>query len=311
MKLYLAPMEGVVDFTMREMMTSLGGIDLCVTEFIRITNQLLPDFVFYRYCPELKTNSKTKYGTPVFVQLLGGDPSGLAENAAKAYSLGAIGIDLNFGCPAKLVNRHDGGASLLKYPDRIFKIVEAVRASLPKEIPVTAKIRLGFDDPNACIENSLAIQSAGANRLTVHCRTKTDMYKPPAFWEWIPKIKEALRTNGSAISIVANGDIWNEKDLLECQRVTGCEDFMIGRGALRDPYLFAKIRVTNSQDLPSIEKLLLSFFDANSKDVSPYYAQAKTKQMLRNFSLGNADFLPLFDQVKVITNPSLFRENLI
>jgi len=304
MKLYLAPMEGVVDFSMREMMTSIGGIDLCVTEFIRVTNQLLPDTVFHRYCPELKTNSKTKYGTTVIVQLLGGDPVALSENAHKACELGAAGIDLNFGCPAKLVNRHDGGASLLKSPDRIFKIIESVRAATPKTIPVTAKIRLGFDEPTICLQNSVAVESGGADRLTVHCRTKMDMYKPPAYWEWIPKIKEKIK-----IPVVANGDIWNEVDLQNCQKQTGCDDFMIGRGALRDPYIFQKIKNPIQKNM-TLEKLLLTFFDLNSQDVSPFYAQAKTKQMAKNLSLGKAQLVPLFDQLKVINNPTLFRETL-
>jgi len=308
MKLYLAPMEGVVDFSMREMLTSLGGIDQCVTEFIRVTDRLLPDTVFERHFPELKTRSKTKSGTPVYAQLLGGDPSALSENAARLAELGALGIDLNFGCPAKLVNRHDGGAVLLKSPDRIFKIVSSVRQALPKHTPVTAKIRLGFDDPNTCLETSIAIQSAGAERLTVHCRTKMDMYKPPAYWEWIPKIQDALKTKDQTIPIVVNGDIWNEADLKRCQSITGCNEFMIGRGALRDPFIFARIK--NPYTEGTARELILPFFDLSSTNVSPYYAQAKTKQLLKNFSLGNAEFSPLFESTKIHTNPQKFRESL-
>src|SRR5690606_8342958 len=127
-KLHLAPMEGVVDWVMRDFLTQIGGIDHCVTEFIRIIDQVYPDHVFYKYCPELKTDSKTLAGTPVFVQLLGGQPMPLAENAVKAVSLGAAGIDLNFGCPAKTVNRHDGGATLLQFPNRIYDIIKTVRS---------------------------------------------------------------------------------------------------------------------------------------------------------------------------------------
>src|SRR4051812_22104705 len=119
MKLYLAPMEGVVDWVMRDFLTEIGGIDHCVTEFIRVVNAVYPDHVFYRYCPELKTNSKTRSGVPVFVQLLGGQAEPMALNAKKAVELGALGIDINFGCPAKTVNKNDGGATLLKSCDRI------------------------------------------------------------------------------------------------------------------------------------------------------------------------------------------------
>ncbi len=119
-KLFLAPMEGVTDFVMRDLLTRLGGIDQCVTEFLRVTDTLYPEKVFFENCPELKMGSRTRAGTSVFVQLLGGKADPLAQNALRAVELGALGIDLNFGCPAKTVNRHDGGASLLKSSNRIF-----------------------------------------------------------------------------------------------------------------------------------------------------------------------------------------------
>ncbi|MCB0363705.1 MAG: tRNA-dihydrouridine synthase, partial [Bdellovibrionales bacterium] len=122
MSIALAPMEGVIDSVMRDLLTSIGGIDQCTTEFIRVTDRELPDHVFYRYCPELKSGGKTPGGIPVFLQLLGSRPEEMAINAQKAVALGAIGIDLNFGCPAKTVNRHDGGASLLKDPQRLFDV---------------------------------------------------------------------------------------------------------------------------------------------------------------------------------------------
>ena len=100
MQLILAPMQGVVDHSMREMLTRIGGFDRCVTEFVRVTNSRFPEKVFFRYCPELKQAGKTLAGTPVYIQFLGGDPKWLAENAAKAARLGALGVDLNFGCPA-------------------------------------------------------------------------------------------------------------------------------------------------------------------------------------------------------------------
>ena len=98
-KIVLAPMEGVVDSIMRDILTRIGGIDLCVTEFIRVTDQLIPDHVFYKYAPELLSSSKTPAGTPLLVQLLGSNCEVLAANAARAIHLGASGIDLNFGCP--------------------------------------------------------------------------------------------------------------------------------------------------------------------------------------------------------------------
>ena len=98
----LAPMEGVVDYLLRELLTEAGGIDLCITEFIRITDTRLPTQTFHRICPELKHDCRTRSGTPVHIQFLGNNPEMLAYNAAKAARLGALGIDLNFGCPASI-----------------------------------------------------------------------------------------------------------------------------------------------------------------------------------------------------------------
>lgn len=306
MKLFLAPMEGVVDGITRELLTEIGGIDQCVTEFIRVTNQLLPDKVFFRDAPELKTGSKTRSGTPVFVQLLGGDPGCLAENAAFAAELGACGIDLNFGCPAKTVNRHDGGATLLLYPERIHRIVEAVRRAVPAGLPVTAKIRLGFSDPATCLENARAAQDGGSQWLTVHCRTKLDMYRPPAYWEWIPRIKESLR-----IPVVANGDIWTVSDFENCRRITGCDQFMVGRGVFKDPFLFRRLqRLTAPQDWESAHAVLCDFFERNWQQVSPRFAQARTKQWLRGLAEGSAEGRSLFEELKVVTDPARFRERL-
>jgi len=166
-KILLAPMEGVVDPVLRDLITALGGVDYCVTEFIRVTTNLYPERVFLKYAPELKTGSRTLAGTPVFVQLLGGDPSPVAENAAKVAEMGAYGIDLNFGCPAKTVNRHDGGASLLKNPERVFQMTSAVRRAVPPSVPVTVKVRLGFSHKNDVIEIAQAAESGGGQWLTV------------------------------------------------------------------------------------------------------------------------------------------------
>ena len=109
MTILLAPMEGLLDASLRDVLTRLGGIDRCVSEFIRITDRLLPERVFRRLMPELANASRTPSGVPVRAQLLGSDPACLADNAALLATLGPEGIDLNFGCPAKTVNRHRGG----------------------------------------------------------------------------------------------------------------------------------------------------------------------------------------------------------
>ncbi|MGL5297401.1 MAG: tRNA-dihydrouridine synthase, partial [Plesiomonas sp.] len=120
-RVVLAPMEGVLDPQLRDLLTRHNDYDLCVTEFVRVVDSLLPEHVYYRLCPELHQGGFTSSGTPVRVQLLGQSPQWLAENAARAVALGSQGVDLNCGCPSKKVNGSDGGASLLKDPDLIYR----------------------------------------------------------------------------------------------------------------------------------------------------------------------------------------------
>ena len=242
MKIYLAPMEGLIDHHMRHILTRIGGYQHCVTEFLRVTDSLLPGHLFHRICPELEQQCQTDSGTPVTIQLLGGIAEVMAENAQLAVELGATSVDINFGCPSKFVNRKAGGAVLLKEPERIFKIVDAVRKTVPIEIPVSAKIRLGYESTELALENARAVETANASFITVHARTKVDGYKYPARWEWLGKINDAL-----SIPMVANGDINSVDDFLRCREISGCQDFMLGRGAVAQPDLARQINATQSQ----------------------------------------------------------------
>ncbi|MFT2090590.1 tRNA dihydrouridine(16) synthase DusC [Paraglaciecola sp. 2405UD69-4] len=255
MQITLAPMEGVVDHLMRDMLTQVGGFDLCVTEFVRVVELLLPKKVFYRLSPELKHGGFTPSGVPVKVQLLGQHPQWLAENAVRAVELGSHGVDLNFGCPAKTVNKSKGGAVLLKEPETLYQIVSAVRNAVPAEHVVSAKMRLGFEDSSLAIENAQAIASAGADSLVVHARTKVDGYKPPAYWDWIAKIKQQVD-----IPLIANGEIWNGQDAVACQQQSDCENIMLGRGALAMPNL-AQVIKNKHQEMPweQVRNLLIQY----------------------------------------------------
>jgi tRNA-dihydrouridine synthase C len=236
-RLFLAPMEGLADYVLRDVLTHAGAFDGCVSEFIRITGSMLPTRVYEREAPEILQASVTASGTPMVIQLLGSDPDWMARNAAHAATLSPYGIDLNFGCPAKVVNQHGGGAMLLANPELLNRIVSAVRAAVPAEIAVTAKMRLGVSDTSRAIECAQALADGGAATLVVHARTRDDRYRPPAHWEWIARIDDALE-----VPVIANGEVWTVADWERCRSVSGCADVMIGRGAVSDPFLAQRIR---------------------------------------------------------------------
>jgi tRNA-dihydrouridine synthase C len=225
-------MEGLLDFVLRDILTRSGGIDRCVSEFIRVTNTLLPARAFERIVPELHNGGRTFAGVPVRPQLLGSDPACLAENAAVLAGLGPFGVDLNFGCPAKVVNRHGGGAALLEDPELLWRIMGAVRRAVPPHMPVSAKMRLGLYDDKGAEECALALEAGGATELAVHARTKADAYRPPAYWERIADICAVVK-----IPVIANGEIWNVQDAQRCRSLSGCHSLMLGRGMVTDPGL--------------------------------------------------------------------------
>ena len=241
MAIVLAPMEGLLDFVLRDILTRVGGVDRCVSEFIRVTNTLLPERAFLRVVPELHDGGRTPAGVPVRPQLLGSDPACLADNAARVAGMGADGVDLNFGCPAKVVNRHGGGAALLQDPELLFKIVQAVRKAVPPHQIVSAKMRLGFLDDSRAEECALALEAGGAGEIVVHARTRADAYRPPAYWNRIADIAAVVRT-----PLVANGEIWSVQDALRCRTQSGCHQLMLGRGMVSFPGLAHAIRQSGS-----------------------------------------------------------------
>jgi tRNA-dihydrouridine synthase C len=230
-------MDGVTDFLHRELVTSLGGVSLCVTEFVRVTSGAVPARVLLRDAPELSRGGTTTSGVPVFVQLLGGDPAAMAASARVAARLGAPGIDINFGCPAKRVNSHDGGASILRCPERAEHITRAVRDAVPAEIPVSVKIRLGWADSTCVEELAQRIERGGASWLTIHARTKQQMYMPPVDHAAVGRARASV-----SMPVVANGDIASRDDLERCRALSAAHGFMLGRASLSNPFLFRELR---------------------------------------------------------------------
>ena len=301
MTILLAPMEGLLDFTLRDVLTRVGGIDRCVSEFIRVTGTLLPEKVFTRIVPELENGGRTLAGVPVRAQLMGSDPVCLAENAARLAGLGPAGIDLNFGCPAKVVNRHGGGAALLADPRLLAAIVSAVRRAVPRGVPVSAKMRLGVDDGSRAVECAQAIADAGACELVVHGRTKADGYRPPAYWDRIGEVRAAV-----PIPVVANGEIWTAEDAACCRAESGCHDLMLGRGMVCDPGLALAIAdpLRPAIAWEALLPLLQRFWSQVAARVEPRARAGRLKQWLNFLRRRHPQAQQLYMAVRTLNDPA-------
>lgn len=302
----LAPMEGLMDYHLRDILTAVGGIDHCVTEFVRVIDHVYPAKVFRRLCPELHHGGTTRSGVPVHLQLLGSNVDMMAANARKAAMLGAHAIDLNFGCPAKTVNKNMGGSILLQWPEQVHAIAKAVRKAVPCDIPVSAKMRLGFNDKSLALENAIALSEAGMQWLSVHARTKLEGYKPPAHWQHLQAIKAAVD-----IPVFANGEVWDVEDANNCLAQSQCELLMIGRGLVSLPDLALQIKASfanrthspfNYQDsLRLFLHLVPTLSHLNDKA-----ATDRLKQWLFYLSRNFTEIKELFNQVKRIKDKQLF-----
>lgn len=297
MRVILAPMEGVLDSLVRELLSEVNDYDLCITEFLRVVDQLLPAKSFYRLCPELHQQSRTSSGTLVRIQLLGQYPQWLAENAARAVELGSYGVDLNCGCPSKLVNGSGGGATLLKDPELIYQGAKAMREAVPAHLPVTVKIRLGWDSDDRQFEIADAVQQAGATELAVHGRTKEEGYQAECInWQAIGEIRQRL-----TIPVIANGEIWDYRSAQECMKVTGCDAVMLGRGALNVPNLSRVVKYNEPRmPWPEVVKLLQKYVQLEKQGDTGLYHVARIKQWLGYLRKEYAEATDLFSEIRAL-----------
>ena len=311
-QLILAPMHGLTDPIMRGTLTQIGGYNECVSEFIRITHTIHNESVWYKYIPELRHKNKTPNGIPCVVQLLGGNPEIMAQNALVVAGLGADKIDLNFGCPAQGVNNNQGGAVLLKNPQVIYQIVHAVRNVLPTEVRLSAKMRLGYEDTSLALECAHAICDAGAEMLTVHARTKIEGYRPPVHWHWIATISEQL-----AIPVVANGDVFSLKDYIALKEETSCTHIMLGRGALTRPQLAKQIKAYEAgqtieeNDWEAVKTYLQLFFQTClTLEEKKQYPAARLKQWLGMLQQNYPQATELFASIRTMHDNNAIQTTL-
>ncbi|WGE34286.1 tRNA dihydrouridine(16) synthase DusC [Actinobacillus genomosp. 1] len=294
-KVILAPMQGVLDPFVRKLLTAVNDYDLCISEFVRVVDQKLPKKAFYRFAPELLQGGLTDSGTPVRVQLLGQHPQWLAENAQLAIELGSHGVDLNCGCPSKTVNGSNGGASLLKDPDLIYRATKAMRDAVPQDQIVSVKVRLGWDSADQCFEIADAVVQGGADEITVHGRTKQDGYRAERInWQAIGEIQKRL-----SIPVIANGEIWDFESAKNCQNMTACSRLMIGRGALNTPNLSRVVKF-NQPKMPwhEVLQLLFQYVNMENERDSGFYHVARIKQWLHYLDKEYPEAKDLFQILK-------------
>lgn len=299
MRVLLAPMEGVLDSLVRELLTEVNDYDLCITEFVRVVDQLLPVKVFQRICPELQNSSRTPSGTLVRIQLLGQYPQWLAENALRAVELGSFGVDLNCGCPSKTVNGSGGGATLLKDPELIYQGAKAMREAVPAHLPVSVKVRLGWDSGEQKFEIADAVQQAGATELVVHGRTKEQGYRAEHIdWQAIGEIRQRL-----TIPVIANGEIWDWQSAQQCMALSGCDAVMIGRGALNIPNLSRVVKY-NEPRMPwaQVVALLQKYTRLEKQGDTGLYHVARIKQWLGYLRKEYSEATTLFQQIRSLNN---------
>jgi nifR3 family TIM-barrel protein len=270
--LFLAPMEGLGDRAFRKAMASIGGFDEAVTEFIRVPrNAHIPSLASVYDAAELAP-------LPLAAQIMGADAELVAEMAQELVRRGAKRIDLNCGCPSNTVVGKGAGSSLLKEPRLLHDIARALVNST--DVPVTVKMRSGFEDTSLLKENLLAAQESGIRFLTLHPRTKADGYGPPAKWELIAFAKSILK-----IPVVGNGDILSAEDARRMLRETGCDALMIGRGSAINPFIFHEIKASFAKtsyesSWDSLKWFIEVFVSELSPESPPKNRIGKLKQLL-------------------------------
>lgn len=239
----LAPMAGVADRAFRELCMSYGAAYV-ISEMVSSKGLTMQD----KKSKELLYLSDAE--RPAGAQIFGDNPEIMAKAALKAMEFSPDFIDINMGCPAPKIAGNGGGSALLKNPELIGKIVEKVVEVSP--VPVTAKIRIGWDENSInAVEIAKRIEASGADAITVHGRTKAQMYAPPVSLGEIARVKKAV-----SIPVIGNGDIVDGKSAKRMLDETGCDFLMVGRGALGNPWIFQCINAYLNNEAEFIEPTL-------------------------------------------------------
>lgn len=238
----LAPMAGITDIAFRELCKKFGAAcmfsEMVSSKAISFHDKKTDDLMYL-----------SKFEHPVAIQLFGDDPKILADAAKYVTKFSPDMIDINMGCPAPKVSKNGCGAVLMKNPDLCFKIVDAVKNSV--NVPVTVKIRKGWDAKHVnAIEVAKLCEKAGADAITVHGRTREQMYSDKADWNIIKKVKENVH-----IPVIGNGDVTSAEKAFKLKEKSNCDLIMIGRGALGNPWIFSQVNLNEHMNVSLSERI--------------------------------------------------------
>ncbi len=228
----LAPMEGVTHSGFRSLIASYGGVGVVCTEFVRITRSPLSRRFIARQV-------RRAPGAALSVQVMGNDEVNMALATEWVVDAGSDVVDINLGCPAPNAVRKGVGAAMLARPEVLARVVRAMRARTPG--PLSAKMRAGVAAADRAVDTARLLEGEGVDFITVHPRRSIDGYAGRADHRIIEAIKRSVR-----VPVVGNGDLWYASDALELMRTTGCDAVMLGRPALRNPWIFAQLAALES-----------------------------------------------------------------
>ena len=281
----LAPMEGVTDLSFRRLVRQIGGAGLTCTEFVAsgalVSRQQGRRNRYWAMC------AFDEDERPVSIQIYGKDPATMAEAARVVQDMGATIVDINMGCPSKKVCKNSGGSALMAEPALAVAIVRAVRAAIT--VPLTVKMRSGFDhDQRNAPDLAHACQEEGAEAITIHWRTRADLYGGQRAVDKIAETKARL-----SVPVIGNGDVVDIPSAVRMFRDTGCDGVMVGRGAMRNPWCLRQIadhlagRPITQVTADEKERVLLAFLQAQlDKCTTEQGALGRFKKVANHFTRG-------------------------
>jgi tRNA-dihydrouridine synthase B len=270
-------MEGVTNAAVREVLASYGSVGLVCTEFVRISGEKISRSYLARQVERLPD-------VPLSVQVMGNAPELMAQAGAVVAAAGADVVDLNLGCPTATAARKGVGAALLKQPELLARLLSTMRRGVPGLL--SAKLRAGFDSTGDALRNARLVEDAGLDFLAIHPRRRVDHYAGLADWRIVALLRREL-----TIPVIGNGDIWYASSALQMFEETGCDAVMLGRPALRNPWIFRQIGELIAGQEP---------FRPAGSDVARHLRRLAEALRAREPELGFSPLGPLKEQLRYL-----------